>query len=147
VCENLILYVLELEIMLPVCSELCAWKNQSPEWIVGCSCEPIKVSGSVYSMDLTTLWKITQEVLSVNFNLLQITRGASKTAINKTRRKSFPKFLQLDDSPVFVALGTTAFSFPTVSHILPSARQNEVRANSVVLIWYAKYSTSSEDMC
>lgn len=54
--------------------------------------------------------------------------------------------IQLDDDPVFVARLTATFSFPTVAHILPSARQDQVRAHPEMLIGGKLDQPASEDM-
>ena len=54
--------------------------------------------------------------------------------------------IQLDDDPVFVARLTATFSFPTVAHILPSARQDQIRAHPEMLIGGKLDQPASEDM-
>ena len=54
--------------------------------------------------------------------------------------------IQLDDDPVFVARLTATFGFPTVAHILPSARQDQVRAHPEMLIGGELDQPASEDM-
>lgn len=54
--------------------------------------------------------------------------------------------LQLQNHPIIVALRPTAFSLPSIAHVYPSARENEVRTNSEMLIRHSKHAPASEDM-
>lgn len=52
--------------------------------------------------------------------------------------------LQFDDDKVEVVLGSTPLGLPPVSHVLPSARKQQVGARSVVLVGLVHESSSVE---